>query len=710
MQKFILCFFISFLLGCPFLSKAQTSSVASKKLREEKESLIRHLKGASVDTSISYPLTRFMLNETDKIYTFISTSGLSAEEREKAVWSLVYFIQHLDKNVVQQRFDMYDIPDAVQSYKNVLKALMQNTSFADAMSAVAPRRTNLISAAFSQYDEHSLLDDMAVYRRVAASPDFILQFLENKPGFRYTDSLLLIAAANDPNKIIKYLTRGKKDIRDRILNSKNIYLRQIVALSVDRDASELMPFVVQLAENRITAEEIIKKRTNVLEYYRLLLDNLQQSVAVNDPSFIFQKVLRRGIKEKSLYFFARQINELHSSSDATRFASVKGLRPEELYYIITSSDEELYTSSYLGLYKRLMEHFKTSPADSLFDLVQYDNFRVFMRMAANYNVLSDFLTKMTNESAGALVKRFISGIESDPNTGLEKAMDIADSFTGHSAGIIAAIQNELQSNLQRCKATQQYFGIRLYSILLQVFDLVKQKDGLSTLWSTLGNYEVLKRNALQNKNGQITELVLFYGDDDGVASFINFQKHFTDTTKWAVSKNESWITIQSRTENPIIIYANLPLDEKEELDIKAQDALINFLNEESSEPTVLMHRGHSYHLGKTLKRLRPSVKLAILGSCGAYNSAISIATINPDVQIIGSKKMGTKSVNDPIIEAINETLQNGNDLIWADIWSKLRDRFGKDEFTLNLFNEYIPPGKNVSLFVLKLFNFYHRAA
>ena len=210
MQKFILCFFISFLLGCPFLSKAQTSSVASKKLREEKESLIRHLKGASVDTSISYPLTRFMLNETDKIYTFISTSGLSAEEREKAVWSLVYFIQHLDKNVVQQRFDMYDIPDAVQSYKNVLKALMQNTSFADAMSAVAPRRTNLISAAFSQYDEHSLLDDMAVYRRVAASPDFILQFLENKPGFRYTDSLLLIAAANDPNKIIKYLTRGKK--------------------------------------------------------------------------------------------------------------------------------------------------------------------------------------------------------------------------------------------------------------------------------------------------------------------------------------------------------------------------------------------------------------------------------------------------------------------------------------------------------------------
>jgi len=142
----------------------------------------------------------------------------------------------------------------------------------------------------------------------------------------------------------------------------------------------------------------------------------------------------------------------------------------------------------------------------------------------------------------------------------------------------------------------------------------------------------------------------------------------------------------------------------------AQDALMNYLSQESAEPTVLIHRGHSYHLAKTLKRLKPSVKLAILGSCGAYNSAISIASINPDVQIIGSKKMGTKSINDPIIEEINGALQNGNDLVWSDVWDKLKTRFAKDEFTMNLFNEYITPGKNVSLFVLKLYNFYNRAA
>ncbi|MES1223674.1 MAG: hypothetical protein ABUT20_49720, partial [Bacteroidota bacterium] len=437
---------------------------------------------------------------------------------------------------------------------------------------------------------------------------------------------------------------------------------------------------------------------------------LKQTQAGKNASFVFGNLLRNGIREKSLSFYVYQINELHSASDAKRFVPVRGLRPEDLYYIITSCGDELYTSSYLGLYKRMMEYFNTGSADSLFRIVQYDNFRTFMRLAANYNVLADFLSKMPPDKAAELLRRFISGIENDINTGLEKAMDIADSFTGldSAAGISEVIRNELLSNLRRCEETQRYFGVQLYGILLQVFDLVKQKDDLNKLWSTLGNYETLKRNELLNKNGEIIQLVLFYGDEDGVASFNNFQKMFAGT-KWKISKNDAWITIRSISDEPIVIYANLPLDNKEGSDLKAQDSLFNFLEQQGIEATVLIHRGHSYHLENTLKRLTPSVKLAILGSCGSYNSAISIASINPDAQIIGSKKTGAKSINDVIINDINEALENKKDLIWSEIWEKLTNRFSKDEFTLNLFNEYIPPGKNVSLFVLKLFNFYNKA-
>ena len=148
---------------------------------------------------------------------------------------------------------------------------------------------------------------------------------------------------------------------------------------------------------------------DVVKYFQLLVNTLKGSVESKNTPLIFQKLIRRGIKKKSLDFYVNQVNELHSAADAKRFASVKGLRPEDIYYIITSCGDELYTSSYLGLYKRLMEHFKTSSADSLFSIVQYDNFRIFMRMAANYNVLTDFLNKMPAGKCGGIIETIYFG-------------------------------------------------------------------------------------------------------------------------------------------------------------------------------------------------------------------------------------------------------------------------------------------------------------
>src|SRR5436190_12786927 len=708
-MKKIFHFFILLFLVQPLLVVAQSS--ATKVLKEEEGKFFRELDRISIDSILVHQLSRSVKLEIDSIYTFIiSDTALKAAEKEKAILSLGYFMNELAKNITRQRSEVYDIHGALLSYRNILIALLYNRSFTDVLLPASQNRSQVLSAAFSQYKEYPLLDDIAVYKRVASLPEFILSFLENNPGFRYADSLLVIAAVNDPSKTVSYLSQGKQPLQDKIRNTNNIYLQQLISLAADKNAAELLPFVTQIAENKITPEEILETRKDVVKYFQLLVNTQMETGGINDASY--KKLLRKGLKEKSLSFYVNEINELHSAADATRFASVKGLRPEDIYYIITSCGDELYTSSYLGLYKRLMDNFKTQSADSLFRIVQYDNFRIFMRLAANYNVLTDFLNKMPREKAAEITDRFISGIENDPNTGLEKAMDIADSFTGLDSAIVISdmIQQELQANLNRCKSGHLYFGVRLYSILLQVLDMVKQKSSLNKLWATLGNYEMLERKALQNKNGEIIELVLFYGDEDGIASFNNFQKMFTDTAKWKTTRNENWITIRSVSDQPVIIYANLPLDTKEELDIKAQDSLFIFLKQQSIEPVVLVHRGHSYHLDNTLKRLTPSVKLPILGSCGGANSSISIASINPDAQLIVSKKTGSKSINDPIINIINETLLNNEDLLWPAIWEKLSVRFSNDEFTRNLFNEYIPPGKNLSLFVLKLFNYYNRSS
>ncbi len=693
----------------PFGVNAQSS--ATKVFHDERTSFLLQMTTASGDSVIISSVSNFTKLKTDEIYSFImSNTTLPATEKEKAVLSLGYFMNELGKNISQQRSEIYDVPGAFESYQKILKALLYHKTFNEVLKSMPSRRAQLLAASFVQYKEHLLLDDIAVYKRLEASPEHIIQFLENKPGFQFADSLLEVVAANDPKKIFSYIEHGKPILRDKILQSNNIYLRQIALLSVDKNSAEVLPFLIQLAEERITTDSILKSRLDVPKYFQSVVNALTESKTSNDASFAFQKILRRGLKEKSLYFYVNQLNELHNEKEEVRFASVKGLRPEDIYYIITSCGDELYTSSYLGLYKRLMQYFKPVSADSLFVIVQYDNFRIFMRLAANYNVLTDFLNSMSQENAAGLLKRFVSGIETDINDGVEKAMDIADSFTGLDSAIVIReiIHDELRSNLNRCQSNQSFFGIRLYSILLQVFDLVEQKNSFNKLWTTLGNYEMLDRKALQNKNGEIVQLVLFYGDEDGVASFNSFQKVFSDTAKWKISKTRNWLEIRSVSDEPIILYANIPLDGKEEMDLRAQDSLVYFLKQQSIEPVVLIHRGHSYHVNNTLKRFTPSVKLAILGSCGGSNNAISIANINPDAQIIVSKKTGSKSINDPIIDEINKTLLNKEDLSWPIVWENLRNRFSKDEFTLNLFNEYIPPGKNVSLFVLKLFNFYNR--
>ncbi len=692
------------------IAQTDTPASATERLKKEQVSFLEYINPVSIDSNIADRLSRFIGPEVDSIHSSVMTDTVLPDpEKAKAILSLMYFIEELCQNLSVQKLEVYDIPDALESYKLLLKAFLYHTAYEDVLKPLGPRCSQLLAAAFWQFNESGLLKDVAIYKRVVSSPDFVLQFLENHPKYRFADSLLLFAVDYDPHKIASRLQLDKPRLKEIIRYKQNIYLQKIVSLSKNPNASELLPFIMPLAENRLTVEDILEKRKDATGYFQLLVNTLEKYMAGHaDSAFNFLNPLRKAIKEKALSFYVNTINELHSSPDETRFASVRNLRITDIYYIITSCEEELYTSSYLGLYRRLMEHFNTPSVDSLFEVVQYDNFSCFIRMAANYNTLGDFLSCMPRETAVGLLKRFISGIESDTHSGLEKAMDVADSFTGFNSvpGISMLFRDELKSNLDRCRSGQLYFGIRLYSILLKVFDMVNQKDAVNKSWSNLGNPELLERKSLQNKYGEIIQLVLFYGDEDGIASFNNFLNLFKDPKEWEISENEIWVTIRSLSDQPIFIYANLPLDEKKEMDLLAQDSLCAFLQHRQAEPVILIHRGHSYHLPQTLKRLQPSVKLTILGSCGGNNSIISIASISPEAQIIVSKKIGSQFINDPLIDVINETLQHKKDLIWTEVWEKLANRFRKDEFVLNLFNEYIPPSKNVSLFVLKLFNSY----
>jgi hypothetical protein len=93
----------------------------------------------------------------------------------------------------------------------------------------------------------------------------------------------------------------------------------------------------------------------------------------------------------------------------------------------------------------------------------------------------------------------------------------------------------------------------------------------------------------------------------------------------------------------------------------------------------------------------------VLGSCGGYNNLNDVLTISEDAHIISSKQVGTKAVNEPILQAINTTLLSGRMVDWIGMWRDLGGRFQNDAAAKEKFDDYIPPYKNLGAIFIKAY-------
>ena len=711
---FLTLAFISFLDFAGIAQSSTNDIKAARQLVDDEQKVFRDfLMTAPLNANIKKGMQKFAINDVNSLQNnlqFLATAP--RDKRIKGIRSLSYFMKEIQEQLKEDKINQLDLPEIVKKYKQTLNDLLSRKSDEAVdrnFKYLNWRSCQLLANAFWEFEEKQQMADISAYKRVVETPDYIFSFLETKPGFYYTDSLIIFMAENYPEQLLSYLQKKNNTVTNSIRKQKNIYVQQLLSFSSNSLASELAPFTEQIAYHELTIDDVLSRRKKVNDYFQLLVNtvmsNRQKMDQGDDPEF--QTALLNALEEKSLDFYVKKINDLHTSPDAERFQSVQSLRPQDIYYIIVSADEEMYTSTYLGLYKRLMSHFKDRPADSILNLVHNDKFRRFMRIAATYNTLTDFLHHMPDTRAKDLLHSFIGNIESsDEEEAVANAVDVADAFITLSKDPVfnGYVEEELSAGLKKSQRNDRYQSIKLYSILQRVYDLVNSDPSSNNLSA---NYKALSYSSLKDKKGNVSELVLFYGDEDGKSSYNSFMSLFRDKKQWDVDMNDSWVTISSLQGQPIKIYANLPLKNEDEKDLAAQEALAAYLQQQSIRPSILIHRGHSYHLAATLKYLDPSVKLAILGSCGGYKNMKKIMELNPDVHIIASKQVGSMAVNDPLLDHLNDYLIQGKDIDWVNFWNELNDSFKKESNTAKLFEEYIPPYKNVSSYVIRLYNYHN---
>jgi hypothetical protein len=197
-------------------------------------------------------------------------------------------------------------------------------------------------------------------------------------------------------------------------------------------------------------------------------------------------------------------------------------------------------------------------------------------------------------------------------------------------------------------------------------------------------------------NGLCLQRHVFHNDDDGVESYDSFLRHYANDSNWIIEKTEALVHLTgSNGTRRIEIYANIPLDLQlpanfaNATQIRArQDAVTRAMK---AEPTVLVHRGHDHHFEVTRKYLKSDARLVFLGSCHGMANVEDVVTRCRRAQMIATRGVGTTSVNDTFLQALNRRLlEPGDTLDWNVFWAGLQPTLGSHE----LFQYYVQPHKN----------------
>jgi hypothetical protein len=460
----------------------------------------------------------------------------------------------------------------------------------------------------------------------------------------------------------------------------------------------------------MTFEEVDAAKDDSVLYYKLMVKTMLEYTgrAINkDTAFEFAG-LRDRLEKKAKENFVNIINGLHTASDpAVRFKVLQSLSAEELYYLAVSADGSIYTSSFVkGVYPLMLKKINNR-GDSLLMSLHFDKYRRFIKMAAGFNMLSNFLStfppkkSVVDESdAEKLMKAFVGKLEQ--GTALEDGVDVADSY----ASIVETIKplaNEMlkniQFNYQQNEKTGNKRGMAIYKILNNLF-LSADSTSKIDLTKELGIppvYEVPFK-ALANDTGRVIIQVFIYGDKDGIGVFPSILNLFGNAN-WKTDKsNPQWVAITSLKGSPVSIYLNKPLPEEKNEDAKAQEALCKYLESNKLYPTVTVNRGHSYNAPYTIEQMFPTSKIVFMGSCGGYRSIHDILEKAPDAHIIGTKQIADAPVNNPFLKLLGEKLREGSDIKWITFWKEL----GKIA-TNKIFEDYVPPYKNLGALFIKAY-------
>lgn len=525
-------------------------------------------------------------------------------------------------------------------------------------------------------------------------PDLVFKVYDIYYKQPYTLRVLEAAAKAAPVTVKRYLSPNDP-IYLTLKESNDTVIKMIMQIK-DKYSRTTNAFTLidAIAKGKITMAKADEIGKHPEKYLRTMLNTMVHKRPLGEHS------LEAELEIYSLKF-VRVLNDLHNESDAVRFASIENFSAEELYTLMVYSEEEIFTSTFNGLFNRLLTKLGPVSGFEFLRNVGDNRFRTFIKMSAGFGKLRPFLQSMTPTHQQMLMIKFASGLEEYND--LSQAVEVADAFGSISDSLVLKIlRSTIKIEYIRLKGKRDPRGMAIYGLLSNLF---VEKSIQNSNWFEsvakqyqLPSFDHIANDKLFDREHINRWLIYFYDDEDGDASFATFIKMFKDEN-WNVIDSVSYVLIQSKKGNSVDIYANKP---KHEYD--GQEKLEKIFADNEYEPNVMVHRGHSYYASKTIEKIKDNTQIFVLGSCGGYHSISTIIERSSEASIISSKQIGTMHVNNPMLKLVADDIREGKDIEWQGVWTRLGEQVKGNAKAYERYMDYIPPHKNLGAIFIKTYN------
>lgn len=661
----------------------------------------------SVDDELNYLVTEALTTTVDRLQRTIETDSVLTHTQKVAyIRGLENMLKKFAAGYKSKQFLASSLPQALNRYEEAvtldrsrrsIDGLVHGANYAVAEMLVG-------SGAFEQNPGIQLAKQDVVRKFVQLHPQRTFQLLKDNPELPFRDSLVLVVGRKYPRLLYDYaaannaLGRAIRKIEDPMVQT-------VSKMATSGGSGQIyFAFLDNLLKGRMSLSTIDSVKNDDVKLYRLLVKTrldyvrrIQQKEEVLELAALTDMLERRARN-----VFIKEINGLHEEPDGVRFRILNQLSPQELYYLVVSGENEIYTSSYTrGVYPVMMQKIGNR-GDSLLVSVGFDRFRKFIKIAAGFNTLNGFLkTFPSPDDSRVLMTAFVNGLER--TTSLEDGVDIADSYVSISEGnpeLADYVLELTKYNYEKNLAANNQRGKVMYNLLQKLFLSAdsSNKVDLSQEFGIPPVYNI-PYSSLADTASRVVMQVFFYGDEDGTNIYQGFLRQFGGSN-WKITYAPQWVQITSTKGKPILIFANKPLPEETGKDEEAQDALSAYLSEKGMEPSIVIHRGHSYYAESTIEHILPSAKIVFMGSCGGYHLIHNVLQQSPDAHIIASKQIGKTVINQPFFNLLTEKMRNGQGIDWIPFWNEFKRTAGG----VDGFEDYIPPHKNLGAIFIKAYN------